>query len=182
MKIGRGICSSFLLWLLTSRSEVVIKNSSNLKLFCSKLWNFQQNDVIFHSTLILNEKKMSFGDFLITTWEREVKSRKKRTTNSAPKIPPNFWTPCGHFGHSAPDAAIKSQFSAIELTWLGLLASLLHSILLYKDMFWQEYKQDLPLQLALDCYLPPTPTDFETFLRPHIQGSAFFLCQGYRDM
>ena len=53
-----------------------------------------------------------------------------------------------------PDVAMKSQFSAIELTWLGLLASLLHSILLYKDMFWLEYKENLPLQLTLDYILP----------------------------
>ena len=82
--LRRGICGSFFLWLSFSRSQVVKKKSHQMTPFFQNE-DWEQNDVVLVKTLSFGtKKKLSFDDFLMTTWERENESqRKKGTTNSA---------------------------------------------------------------------------------------------------
>ena len=73
------ICGSFFLWLSTSQSQVVIKNS-NENLSYSK---WRQNEVIIYLNTHFESEKLLFYDFLMTSWEQEVESQRKKK----PQIP-----------------------------------------------------------------------------------------------
>ena len=73
--IGRGISGSFFLSLLFSRSQVIIKKSSNDNFFGSKkVFEWKHHHL---------SEKLSFEDFLMITSERENESERKKE----PQIP-----------------------------------------------------------------------------------------------
>ena len=83
LNLGRGICGSFFLWLSTSRSQVVIKKSSHDNFFHSK-WRLSEKMTSFYWKFQnFGLKTLSFDDFLMTTWEPEVESQRKKE----PQIP-----------------------------------------------------------------------------------------------
>ena len=82
------IYCSFFLSLSFSHSKVVIKKSSNDN-FVLKMIKFSLKLWCFHSNPFFEPKKLSFDDFLMTTWERENESERKKE----PEIP-CLWLLC----------------------------------------------------------------------------------------
>ena len=82
MDLGWIFLFLIFLWFLTSRSHVIIKKSSSDNFFCSKSLNWRHFSLKPH----LEWKKLSLDDFLMTTWERDVKSQRKKVTE---KCSPN---------------------------------------------------------------------------------------------
>ena len=72
-----GICCFFFLWLSTSHSKVVIMMSSN-DTFLFKMMKFS----LKHCPQ-LEWEKLTYDDFLMTAWEGEVESQRKKE----PQIP-----------------------------------------------------------------------------------------------
>ena len=86
--LWRRISGSFFLSLLFSCSQVIIKKSSNDNFFCSKK-GFEWNHTIQWKLYHFEPKKLSFDDFLMTTWEQENKSERK----NEPEILLLCWPP-----------------------------------------------------------------------------------------
>ena len=69
---------SFFLSLLFSRTQDVIKKSSNDNFFCSKK-KFKSKSSSFKWILYhFEQNKLSFDEFLMTTWEQENESERKK--------------------------------------------------------------------------------------------------------
>ena len=82
VRLWRKICGSFFLWLMTSGSQVVIKNSSNDIFVYLKWWSFHLNTVIILSILILNKKICHW-----LTLNDELRGRSQEPDKKEPQIP-----------------------------------------------------------------------------------------------
>ena len=76
-KLRQGICGSFFLLLSFSCSEVVnfFKWKNHLN---ENIAIFHSNDALFSQYVFFEQKKASFVDFLMTTWEQESDSERKK--------------------------------------------------------------------------------------------------------
>ena len=77
----RGISSSFFFSLSFSRTQVVIKKSSNDNFFLFKKGVWVKSSWFELKLYHFEKKKLSFDVFLMTTWEQESESKKE------PQIP-----------------------------------------------------------------------------------------------
>ena len=83
MRIIRGSLGAEFVFSFSSRFCFLALKSSLKNHQMTTL--FVQNDDVFTQTPFFEPKQLSFHDFLMMTWDRENKSkRKKRTRNSAP--------------------------------------------------------------------------------------------------
>ena len=80
--LWRRIFDYFFLSLLISRTQFVIKKSSNDNFFCSKQKSLSQIIIIWVKTFF-EHSKSAFNDFLMLTWDREKESERKME----PQIP-----------------------------------------------------------------------------------------------
>ena len=82
LSLNGGVCGSFFL-LLSSCDQKVIK----WQLILLEMMKYSLKWSHYSLNTHFEWEKLTFDDFLVTTWEREVESqRKKETTNSTPMM------------------------------------------------------------------------------------------------
>ena len=76
-KLRRGISGSFFFSLSASRTQVVIKKSSYDNFFLFKRGVWVKSSSVEWKRYHFEQNKLSFDDFLMTTWEQENERKKE---------------------------------------------------------------------------------------------------------